>query len=91
MAEDIRGEMAAGRPARAATGMASLLDELKFRDPEEARALTGASGARSRRPGAPSPSCTCAAATEQAIARFGLRAAFPATSTSSWGRAAQCA
>ena len=58
--------------------MASALDELKFRDPEKARALTEALAREVEAVGrAPVSVMHVCGSHEQAIARFGLRAAFP--------------
>ena len=79
MAEDVRGEMAAGQdPRRAAPGMASPFDELKFRDPARARALAEALRREVEAPSDATISLMHVCGShEQAIARFGLRAAFP--------------
>jgi len=58
--------------------VASALDELKFRDPEKARALTEALAREVEAVGrAPVSVMHVCGSHEQAIARFGLRAAFP--------------
>jgi hydrogenase expression/formation protein HypD len=57
--------------------MASLFDELKFRDPERARALAGALRREVEAAGRTISLMHVCGSHEQAIARFGLRAAFP--------------
>ncbi len=57
--------------------MASLFDELKFRDPERARALSEALRREVEAAGRTISLMHVCGSHEQAIARFGLRAAFP--------------
>ena len=78
MAEDVRGEIAAGKGARRrGLEVASLFDELKFRDPARARALTEALHREVEAAGRTISVMHVCGSHEQAIARFGLRAAFP--------------
>ncbi len=57
--------------------MADLSSQLKFRDPERARALSGALERLLAEMGRPVSMMHVCGSHEQAIARFGLRAAFP--------------
>jgi hydrogenase expression/formation protein HypD len=57
--------------------VASLFDELKFRDPQRARALAGALQREVDAAGRTISLMHVCGSHEQAIARFGLRAAFP--------------
>jgi hydrogenase expression/formation protein HypD len=57
--------------------VADLFDELKFRDPERARALTAALAREVEAAGRTITLMHVCGSHEQAIARFGLRAAFP--------------
>jgi hydrogenase expression/formation protein HypD len=57
--------------------VASPFDELKFRDPERARALSGALAREVEAAGRTISLMHVCGSHEQAIARFGLRAAFP--------------
>ena len=64
-------------PGGAEAAVASLFDELKFRDPERARALSEALAREVEAAGRAISLMHVCGSHEQAIARFGLRAALP--------------
>ena len=94
MAADVRGEIAATTDARrcpvadARTGSANSSSATRTGRARWSRRWRASRAGIGRAPVSVMHVC---GSHEQAIAKFGLRAAFPATSTSSWGPAARCA